>query len=94
MSMEVNSNYKDYKNDYLERLQEEREKAKEVGNGQDTGKKARIFRFQKTNISAAISPITDQAGYIIWGRMKTAIRKCCMMIRKKSVVQIEMGSQM
>ena len=39
MSMEVNSNYKDYKNDYLERLQEEREKAKEVGNGQDTEKK-------------------------------------------------------
>ena len=38
MSMEVNSNYKDYKNDYLERLQEEREKAKEVGKGQDTGK--------------------------------------------------------
>ena len=27
MSMEVSSNYKDYKNDYLERLQEEREKA-------------------------------------------------------------------
>ena len=91
MSMEVNSNYKDYKNDYLERLQEEREKAKEVGKGQE--KTARIFRFQKTNISAASSPVADQAGYIIWGRMKTAIRKCCMMIRKKSVVQIEMGSQ-
>ena len=40
MSMEVNSNYKDYKNDYLERLQEEREKAKEVGKGQDTGKES------------------------------------------------------
>ena len=38
--MEVNSNYKDYKNDYLKRLQEEREKAKEVGKGQDTGKKS------------------------------------------------------
>lgn len=34
MSMEVSSNYKDYKNDYLERLQEEREKAKEVGKAQ------------------------------------------------------------
>ena len=30
MSMEISSNYKDYKSDYLERLQEEREKAKEA----------------------------------------------------------------
>lgn len=34
MSMEVSGNYKDYKNDYLERLQEEREKAKEIGKEQ------------------------------------------------------------
>ena len=41
MSMEVSSNYKDYKNDYLERLQEEKEKAKEVPKEQDTENKDR-----------------------------------------------------
>ena len=40
MSMEVSSNYKDYKNDYLERLQEEKEKAKEVPKEQDTENKS------------------------------------------------------
>ncbi len=40
MSMEVSSNYKDYKNDYLERMQEEREKAKEVGEEQGIGNKS------------------------------------------------------
>ena len=40
MSMEVSSNYKDYKNDYLERLQEEREKAKEVQKEQGAGNKS------------------------------------------------------
>ena len=39
MSMEVRGNYKDYANDYLERLQEEREKAKESGKEQDAGSK-------------------------------------------------------
>ena len=40
MSMEVSGNYKDYKNDYLERLQEEREKAKETGKGQGVENKS------------------------------------------------------
>ena len=40
MSMEVSSNYKDYTNAYLERLQEEREKAKEVGTEQGAGSKS------------------------------------------------------
>lgn len=40
MSMEVSSNYKDYKNDYLERLQEEREKAKEAQKEQGAGNKS------------------------------------------------------
>ena len=40
MSMEVSSNYKDYKNDYLERLQEEREKAKEAQKEQGAGDKS------------------------------------------------------
>lgn len=34
MSMEVSSNYKDYKNDYLERLQESKDKAEEAAKGQ------------------------------------------------------------
>ena len=40
MSIEVNSNYKDYKNDYLERLQEGREQTKEAGKGQDAENKS------------------------------------------------------
>ena len=39
MSMEVRGNYKDYTNDYLERLQEEWDKAKETGKEQDAGNK-------------------------------------------------------
>lgn len=34
MSMEISSNYKDYKNDYLEKVQAERDKTKEVGKEQ------------------------------------------------------------
>lgn len=40
MSMEVSSNYKDYKNEYLERLQEGKDKAEEVGKEQGTGNKS------------------------------------------------------
>lgn len=40
MSMEVNGNYKDYTNDYLERLQEERDKAKEAEKEQGAGNKS------------------------------------------------------
>ena len=39
MSMEVRSNYMDYKSDYLERLQEEREKIKEAPKEQGAGNK-------------------------------------------------------
>ncbi len=39
MSMEVKGNYKNYTNDYLERLQEERDKAKETGKEQDAENK-------------------------------------------------------
>ncbi len=39
MSMEVRGNYKDYTNDYLERLQEERDKTKETGKEQDAENK-------------------------------------------------------
>lgn len=40
MSMEVSGNYKDYKNDYLERLQEEKRKAQEAGKAQGAGNKS------------------------------------------------------
>ena len=40
MSMEVKGNYKDYTNDYLERLQEERNRAKETEKEQDAGNKS------------------------------------------------------
>lgn len=39
MPMEVSSNYMDYKSDYLERLQEEREKVKEAPKEQGAGNK-------------------------------------------------------
>lgn len=40
MSMEVSSNYKDYKNDYLERLQEGKDKTKEAGKDQGAKNKS------------------------------------------------------
>lgn len=40
MSMEVSSNYKDYKNDYLERLREGKDNTKEAGKGQGAGNKS------------------------------------------------------
>ena len=40
MSMEVNSNYKYYKNDYLERLQESKDKTKETQKEQGAGDKS------------------------------------------------------
>ncbi len=40
MSMEVSGNYKNYKNDYLERLQDERDTVKEIGKEQDAGNKS------------------------------------------------------
>lgn len=42
MSMEVNSNYKDYKNDYPERLQENKDKAEETEKVQGVPKKESI----------------------------------------------------
>ena len=47
MSMEVRGNYKDYANDYLERLQEEREKAKESEKEQDAENKNEGIRTPK-----------------------------------------------
>ena len=47
MSMEVSGNYKDYKNDYLESLQEEREKAKETGKGQGVENKSESIPVPK-----------------------------------------------
>ena len=47
MSMEVSSNYKDYKNDYLERLQEERDKAKEPGKEQSAGNNSESIPIPK-----------------------------------------------
>ena len=47
MSMEVNSNYKDYKNDYWERLQEGKDKAKEVGKEQDAENKSESISVPK-----------------------------------------------
>ena len=47
MSMEVSSNYKDYKNDYLERLQGGKDKTKEVGNEQGTGNKSESIPVPK-----------------------------------------------
>ena len=47
MSMEVRGNYRDYANDYLERLQEEREKAKESGKEQDAENKNEGIRTPK-----------------------------------------------
>ena len=55
--------------------------------------KVRAFRFPRMSISAVSSPAAEPMGYITWGKTKTEIRKCCMMIRKKPAAQIERGSQ-
>ncbi len=47
MSMEVSSNYNDYKNDYLERLQEGKDKAKEVGKEQGAANKSESISVPK-----------------------------------------------
>lgn len=47
MSMEVSSNYRDCKNDYFERLQEERNKAKETGKEQGVGNKSESIPVSK-----------------------------------------------
>ena len=47
MSMEVNSNYKDYKNDYLERLQEGKDEEKEDVKEQGTGNKSESIPVPK-----------------------------------------------
>lgn len=47
MSMEVSGNYKDYKNDYLDRLQEGKEKTEEVGKEQGTGNRSESIPVPK-----------------------------------------------
>lgn len=47
MAMEVNGNYRDYKNDYLERLQEERDKAKEPEKEQSAGNNSESIPIPK-----------------------------------------------
>lgn len=47
MSMEVSSNYKNYTNDYLERLQESKNKAKEVGKERDEANKSESIPVPK-----------------------------------------------
>ena len=47
MSMEVSSNYRDYKNDFLERPQEGKDKTKEVGKEQGTGSKSESIPVPK-----------------------------------------------
>ena len=44
MAMEVNGNYRDYKNDYLESLQEEKCKTREAGKEQEADKRAEAFQ--------------------------------------------------
>ena len=47
MAMEVNGNYRDYKNDYLERLQEEKDKIREAGKEQEADKGAEAVQVPK-----------------------------------------------
>ena len=47
MSMNVNQDYKNYTNDYLERLQESKDKAKEVGKEQDAVNKSESIPVPK-----------------------------------------------
>ncbi|MDE6253254.1 MAG: hypothetical protein K2M78_11605 [Lachnospiraceae bacterium] len=47
MSMEIRGNYKDYANDYLERLEEGRDNTKETGKEQSAGNRSEIIPIPK-----------------------------------------------
>ncbi|MFR2766046.1 MAG: hypothetical protein ACLTA4_10885 [Clostridium sp.] len=53
MSMEISSNYKDYKNEYLDRVQTGQDKVKEASQDQRGRIKTKVFPFQRTSILVA-----------------------------------------
>ena len=63
MSMEISGNYKDYKNEYLERAQTEQDKVKRTSQEQKI--KVRGFQFQRTSISAVKNPAASPVVCIV-----------------------------
>ena len=63
MSMEISGNYKDYKNEYLERAQTEQEKELHKSRGRKI--KVKGFQFQRTSISAVKNPAASPVVCIV-----------------------------
>lgn len=68
MSMEVSGHYKDYKNEYLERLQEGKHKTKEVGNEQDAGNKGESIPIPKDEYISSEQSDSRPSGLYHMGR--------------------------
>lgn len=66
MSMEISSNYKDYKNEYLDRVQTGQDKVKESSQDQRGGRiKTKVFPFQRTSILVAKNLVASQVVCIV-----------------------------
>ena len=65
MSMEISSNYKDYKNEYLERAQTEQDKVKRTSQEQRGRIKTKVFPFQRTSILVAKNLVASQVVCIV-----------------------------
>ncbi len=68
MSMEVSSNYKDYKNDYLEWLQEGKDKAKEVGKEQGAANKSESIPVPKDEYISSEKSVSRPIGLYRMGQ--------------------------
>ena len=68
MSMEVSSNYKDYKNDYLEWLQEGKDKAKEVGKEQGASNKSESIPVPKDEYISSEKSVSRPIGLYRMGQ--------------------------
>ena len=65
MSMEISSNYKDYKNEYLDRVQTGQDKVKEASQDQRGEDKKKVFPFQRTSILVAKNLVASQVVCIV-----------------------------
>lgn len=65
MSMEISSNYKDYKNEYLDRVQTGQDKVKESSQDQRGRIKTKVFPFQRTSILVAKNLVASQVVCIV-----------------------------
>jgi len=84
MSMEVSGNYKDYKNDYLERLQEGRDRAEEVKKEQGAANKSESIPALKDEYISSEKSGSRPSGLYRMGRDENGSPKVLYDEPKKS----------